>query len=153
VKSKLFSFYSVYKLMRKGISIVAIVVLLLSGAHYTIATHFCGGKIAATKVSLSGQLATCGMEGTEESCPSPGNHLKTHCCDNTVKTIGIIYNFNPPATIQNEISHNIIYISYIPIDQSLNKLSVLYSLFTDSGPPGGFSATAVNLDNICALRI
>ena len=31
--------------------------------HISVATHYCGGQIAASRVTLTGKLASCGMEG------------------------------------------------------------------------------------------
>jgi hypothetical protein len=106
--------------VRKGISILFALVMILSGAHYIIATHYCGGEVADTKVSLSGKLASCGMEGAEKSCPISGNNLKTHCCSNKTTTIGIINNFTAPVVSPEEIVQNLQKILYAPVRQSLN---------------------------------
>jgi hypothetical protein len=139
--------------MRKGIAILFALVILLSGAHLTIATHYCGGKVAATKVSLSGKLASCGMGGTEESCSLPGSHVTTHCCENQLTIIGIINNFIAPASIQTENTQNILQIFYLPVIQSFHYISDSNYSYTNIGPPGEFSATAVNLNDICVFRI
>jgi hypothetical protein len=39
--------------------------ILLAGMHVTIATHFCGGELAATKISLAGTEASCVMAHNE----------------------------------------------------------------------------------------
>ena len=139
--------------MRKGISILFTLVIILSGAHFTIATHFCGGVVAATKVSLSGKLASCGMEETYGSCPSSNNQIATHCCDNSVITIGIINNFTSPVSFQEENTQNNVHILYLSISQSFQTLAFFNHLYTDIGPPGWFSASAVDLNDICVFRI
>jgi len=139
--------------MRKGISILYALMMLLSGAQYTIAIHYCGGEVAATKVSLSGQLASCGMATTETSYPSSGNHFAKHCCDNKVVTIGIINNFTAPVSIQEVNPKNILQILFLPVSQSFYYIPDSSFLYTDIGPPGGFSASAVKLNDICAFRI
>jgi len=53
--------------MRKLSSISLAILILLAGMHITIATHFCGGEIAATKVSLAGIAASCGMESDKNT--------------------------------------------------------------------------------------
>jgi hypothetical protein len=139
--------------VRKGISILFALAIILSGAHFTIATHYCGGEVAATKVSLSGKLASCGMESAEQSCPVSGNHLKTHFCDNSVTTIGIVDNFTLPVSFQEENTQINVHILYLPISQSFQTLTFFNHLYTDIGPPGSFSASAVNLNDICVFRI
>ena len=139
--------------MKKGASILFALVILLSGTHLTIATHFCGGNVAASKVSLSGKLASCGMEGTEGSCPLPGNHLATHCCNDQVTTIGIINNFTSPVSFLEENSENILQVYNVPESQSFHSITVSSNIYTSISPPGRFSTNSVSLDDICVFRI
>jgi hypothetical protein len=44
----------------------------LSGMHISLATHYCQGKIAATKFSFYGEKASCGMEDYESGSPVKG---------------------------------------------------------------------------------
>jgi len=37
--------------------------------HLSVATHYCGGKIVASQISLSGKLASCGMEDDKSDSP------------------------------------------------------------------------------------
>ena len=139
--------------MRKGISIIFALAMFLSGAHFTIATHYCGGKVAATIISLTGKLASCGMEENEESCPLPGNLLKTHCCENKVATIGIINNYVSPVSIVRDNNTTGQQLFYAPVSQSFLNIVNSNPSYTDTGPAGGFSASAVTLNYICAFRI
>jgi hypothetical protein len=81
--------------MKKVFSISMAVLVLLSMLHLTVATHYCGGEIAASKISLSGKLASCGMERAEESCPIQGNLMKSHCCDDVVTLCRRDRNYTP----------------------------------------------------------
>jgi hypothetical protein len=139
--------------MKKGLSILFALVIMLSGAHFTVATHFCGGKVAASKVSLSGKLASCGMEGTEESCPVPGNHLTTHCCDDQFKIIGIVDNFTAPVSLLYENPNTLLQIFYVPASQSFSTITTSNNFYTNFNPPGRFLANAVSLNDICVFRI
>jgi len=139
--------------MRKGVSILFALVMVISSAHLTISTHYCGSEVAAKKISLSGKLATCGMEDSKESCPSSGIHLKKHCCENSVVTIGFINNFTAPDALQSENTQNTQNHFYLPVTYSYNYISEFNRTLTNIHPPGGVSASAVNLNNICAFRI
>lgn len=75
--------------MRKLLSIPLAVLILFSGLTVNIATHYCGGSPVATRVSLTGELASCGMEqGKPEK--SPQGSITNHCCDNVISS----YSFN-----------------------------------------------------------
>jgi len=139
--------------MKKAVSIFFALAIILSGTNLTIATHYCGGKVAATKVSFSGKLASCGMEGTEGSCPSSESHLKGHCCDNKLVLIGMINNFTAPASLIKENTQNILQVFSVPVSQLIYSTDNLNHVFTDIGPPGGFPASAVSLNDICTFRI
>lgn len=127
--------------------------MLLSGAHLTVAKHFCGGRIAAERISLSGKLASCGMEGTEDTCPVSGNRVNTQCCDDQISTFGMINIFTAPVTVQSENTENIPYLYCLPVIESYNSINGVNISYTDTGPPGRFSASAVNLSDICIFRI
>ena len=139
--------------MRKGLSILSILVILLSGAHVTIARHFCGGMVAGTKVSLTGQLAGCGMEDISDSCPVHGPDIKASCCENQVSTIGIISNFIPPAADVSSDNLRPHTISGILIYPKHLEFQDTYKSYTDSGPPGQYLASFAGLDKICVFRI
>jgi hypothetical protein len=139
--------------MRKGLSILFALFMLLSGAKFTIAMHFCGDKIEATKVSLSGKLASCGMESSKEISPSQGMHLTSHCCDNKVATIGIINNFTPPVSINTENTKNFQNIYYLPVSHLFYSNTASNVFYTSISPPGRFAVTSVDLDDICLSRI
>lgn len=126
---------------------------MLSPARLTIAIHYCSGEVAATKVSLSGKLASCGMESTEKSFPVPGNNLTNHCCDNQVTTIGILNNFTTPGTLPLENPHKIQKAFYVPVSQIVHSIIATSTLYTSFDPPGRFLTSTVSLPDICVFRI
>jgi hypothetical protein len=76
--------------MKKVLSISLVLLMLTAMLHLSVATHYCGGKIAASKISLSGELASCGMEGEGKEIPLPETNLFAHCCDDIVTFSRII---------------------------------------------------------------
>jgi hypothetical protein len=139
--------------MKKGLAILFTFTIILSGVHLSIATHFCAGKIAAREVSLSGKLATCGMEGSASTNPFEGTRLNSHCCEDQRTIIGITANFTGPLSYFSENSFDSHQINYFPVNQSFQSLSVSKNLYTNYNPPGKFSASTVDLDEICVIRI
>jgi hypothetical protein len=139
--------------MRKGISILFALIMILSVARITIATHYCGGKVADTKVSLSGKLASCGMESTEKSIPLSGNNLTKHCCEDQVIRIGTCNIFTSPVSFITENIQNLQHFIFPTVFQSFHSIITTNSFYTSISPPGHFIATAVSLDDICVFRI
>lgn len=139
--------------MKKFVSIFFALAIILSGTHFTIASHFCGGKFAASKVSLSGKLASCGMEGIEESCPIPGSHLASHCCYDQQTIIGIVNIFTSPISQLKGNAQNILHGFNLYVNQLLYPITVSKPLYTSFDPTGRFLTSSVNLENICVFRI
>lgn len=73
--------------MIKGTSISLLIFVMAGMMHLSIANHYCGGKLAGTKVSISGQLASCGMEIEKMKLPETGSRLKDNCCDDILVTL------------------------------------------------------------------
>lgn len=91
--------------MKKGVSISLILLMTAAMLHISVATHYCGGKIAASTVSLTGKLANCGMENSENELPFPGIIFSEHCCDDILTLFETSDNYIPSFTLyRNRIS-------------------------------------------------
>lgn len=139
--------------MRKGFSIVFAFIMMLSGARVTIATHFCGGHIAAKTVSLTGKLASCGMENGEGLCSSTESSIKSHCCEDHIRCLCLPDNFTPGENAGADFFPDVTLISFLPVVQVHFSSENSSCNFTDTGPPGPFSPTSVKLMSICTFRI
>ena len=66
--------------MKKGVSILMALMLILAGLHLSVSSHFCCGKLATVKLTFTGEKAGCGMEDEADSdFPSPsGKSFKVH---------------------------------------------------------------------------
>ena len=139
--------------MKKGVSISFALLMLLAMLHLTVATHYCGGKVAASTVSLSGKLATCGMECSEKGLPLPGTNFTKHCCDNIVTFCGIDSNYTPSFSFVPESYQYNFQVFAIPVGLSVNSHTDLITLDTNTSPPGVLLSTNVDLSDICIFRI
>jgi hypothetical protein len=139
--------------MKKFLSISFSLLILLSGMHFTVATHYCGGKIAASKVSFSGGLASCGMENPVGQCPSTGTHLASDCCHNKVSAFVVDNNYAPSFSEFKAFSQPSLQIFNIPASLNAQSLSVLNFLNTNVHPPGNYLVSEVRLPDICVFRI
>jgi hypothetical protein len=138
--------------VKKFYSISLAFLVLLGGMHITFATHYCGGKIAASKISFSGELASCGMEGTEASCPLAGDHLKSHCCDDEVSLYAIDNTYTSSFTDITDLSQNILQVFNLPESDTFHLISYLNNSFPNVFPPGKIFTSAVSLVDICVFR-
>jgi hypothetical protein len=139
--------------MKKLLSISFALLILLSGMHFTIATHFCEGELSASKVSFSGELASCGMEGSVDQCFSSCKHSDSDCCKNEVSVLAVDHNFAPTFTLFKIFSPNLLQVFEIPTCIQIHSLTAANLTCTTFSPPGNFLANAVSLPKICVFRI
>lgn len=139
--------------MKKTLSILFASLILISGMHLTMATHFCGGVFAASKISFSGELASCGMESSKEACPIHGNRIHSDCCKDNVLTYSVDNNFSPSSPIIVDLLKSISQTLFIPINISYRSFSTIHSLSSNVIPPGELMANSVSLVDICVFRI
>lgn len=139
--------------MKKGFSISLVVLMMTAVFHLTVATHYCGGKVAASTVSLSGKLATCGMECSEKELPLSGTNFTTHCCDDVVTLFGVDSNYTPSFSFVPETIRYNFQVFATPVALSVNSYTDLIPLYTYVSPPGALMSTNVDLSDICVFRI
>jgi len=70
--------------MKKALTILAAVVLIASGMHISLASHYCAGKLAAVKISLTGERAGCGMEECTTNTNTGENSYNGLCCEDHI---------------------------------------------------------------------
>jgi hypothetical protein len=139
--------------MKKVVAISLIFLFLSAISHISVATHFCCGNISASKISLSGKLATCGMESDDTNLPIPGSHFSSHCCDNILVFCGINSIFFPSFSFVTKTFHHHIHIFSVPAGLDLQPLASIKSICTNLSPPGPSASNTVELSDICVYRI
>lgn len=139
--------------MKKGSSILFVFVMIATLFHFTVATHYCGGHVAASKLSLTGKLATCGMEDSQKQSSLPGIYFSKHCCEDVVISCSTDNNYIPsffkiPETFQFNFQTLGLTSESIITQSGLFKLE-----YSDLSPPGAMMSTNVDLSDICVFRI
>jgi hypothetical protein len=139
--------------MKKVVSISLTFLMLTAMLHLSVATHFCAGKIAASKISLTGKLATCGMNDDEKNLPPSGSHYTTYCCENVLATYGINSIYFPSFSSFHE-SYQVHYqVLSIPKNYNIQSLKSVNSIYTSVSPPDVSLSSNVDLSYICIFRI
>ena len=129
------------------------VLILFSGININIASHYCGGRLAATKVSLIGEAATCGME-EHPVADTPYGSITKHCCDNVLTSISMGLNYVPSANISLSDNGPVLNHLYIaPVDVYKSQEKILSYLIDIKRPPGLFNPNDVEQPSICIFQI
>jgi len=139
--------------VKKAISISLVFLFLAAISNLSVATHFCGGKEVASKISLTGKLAGCGMETSENEIPVQGTSFSSHCCDNIVAHYVIISDYSPTYSFLPESYQYNNQILAIPAGISTKSQTDTYPLYSNESPPGALMSTNVDLSCICVFRI
>jgi hypothetical protein len=148
-----FEMESVSQMMKKINAIFLAVLMFTALFHFSIATHYCGGTIAATKISLSGKLASCGMESDGNSTVLPGLNFVSHCCENSITFCGVVNNYQPTFSYLPEVYRDQITLICIPEIIIPYSPSAEKPICINASPPGKLSFSAVDLTDICVYRI
>ncbi len=144
--------FAFIQVMKKFLAISFALLILLSGMHFTIATHYCGGHIAATKLSFSGKVATCGMI-SDKPDNSAETRFSRHCCEDEVEVYKINTDYSPSSFNAKSITQSILHEFYIPGGFSFHSSFPLLINPPNASPPGCYLANAVSMADICIFRI
>ena len=140
--------------MKKILSISFAFLIALSVMHITIATHHCCScNVTTEKVSINGELASCGMEGTDDKCSLPGKHFSTHCCDDKVSVLAVDNNYYPSFSEFTAFAQHVLQVYIIPVSIEVHSLTTLNLASMDVSPPTNFLIHAVSLPKICVFLI
>jgi len=137
--------------MKKFLTLM-IMALFMSGIlHLTFAIHYCGGKIADTRLSLAGQKATCGMH--HEIKLSSEASISSGCCDDET----MVYSFDDeyaPSVLKSTLNIQNITLQLFTGFSYFHYLSFIPSgNYIDSGPPKINCPNTVSIDRICSYLI
>jgi hypothetical protein len=139
--------------MKKVISISLTLLMLVALLHFSVATHYCMGKIAASKISLSGRLAKCGMENDENQLPLTGLIFTSHCCDNLIVFCGTNGNYFPSFSNIPESYNDGFQTFCVPSSTTFCSVALFKPINTNVNPPGESAPNNVDLTSICVFRI
>jgi hypothetical protein len=137
--------------MRKILSIPLFVLILFSGITINFSTHYCGGSVAAIKVSLNGERATCGMESRNDN-NTKEDLYRNHCCDDVTASYTLSCNYIPSFQFDNNLFRQISFIAEITDHNDVQDI-IKISSFKTIRPPGTYSPTSVDHKVLCVFLI
>jgi len=138
--------------MKRVFSILFAALILVSGIHLSVATHFCGG-VTFERISLTGELASCGMEDSSDQRNPSEVQIKSHCCDNEVLILSVDNNYSPSFSEFKIFLQPVSQGCIIPVGYHFQSILVFNHFNTNVFPPGNYLASSVSLPDICVFRI
>jgi hypothetical protein len=139
--------------MKKAFSISLAFLVLLTIIHFSIAMHYCGGKLAAVKYSLTGEKATCGMEEKDE-VPFPfNNSIRSHCCEDELTSYSITDYYLPASQLIHKVVQNYSSVNSGQFNKSLHSSLFNEDIKNSYNPPRNLPFADVKIDFLCTYRI
>lgn len=142
----------VCKIMKKSLSIFIAFFILISGMHLSMATHFCGGEVAAVKWSFSREIATCGMEESPKKATRQET-LSSNCCRDILTVYAVDTNYPFSKIISEKVFQSISHVFFVPENRLFVLTRYPFPIHTNVYPPGFFQVNNVHLPDICVFRI
>lgn len=141
--------------MKKATSILTVILIVAAMLRFSVAHHYCGGELVASKLTLSGATASCGMESEGGNCGNDGNgdQIKSHCCDDVITSYSIDNNYPPNSKALFGFNQLKFQTPVISVEKPEGIAFIINRLWSDISPPGKFPATAVDLPQIRVFRI
>jgi hypothetical protein len=138
--------------MKRFLSISLALLLLASGMHVSVASHYCGGTLAQVKWSFNKELATCGMEGELGTAPK-GILLEQPCCQDELSTYTTDGQYQLQSFELKKCVPQVIACFTAPVSLLFKSQKPVDYLYTRVFPPGIVFPTQVNQESICVFLI
>jgi len=137
--------------MKQAFVIILVSILFASGMKVSIDRHYCGGELADIKISLTGKMASCGMERVERDI-TKYPIFENRCCEDHIVFYSICSNYYPQyfSLYCPELKKDIP--SHININ-SVFRAARSTDLISMAIPPGNTIKPSLILYKICVFRI
>jgi hypothetical protein len=144
-------YFAVIIKMKRLFSILMTMIILASGVQVFIDRHYCGGEFAGSKLSLSGKLASCGMEASAP-LQSDQPSIDNKCCEDQLSYFGISSKYLPEY-FRLSSPDPVKAISTLITNSCLHSSSDICNLRSWVLPPGDPLISEVKLSGLCVYRI
>ena len=138
--------------MKKIFSIAVTTIILISGMHLAVAKHYCQGELAAMRITLIGENATCGMEESTAFDSHVIDGFSAKCCSNESTPMGVDQNYDSFHQEFNTL-RSLSLFTYVPSELVFSiQNSSIYN-FKSIIPPDNVLAGPKGPADICVFRI
>jgi hypothetical protein len=138
--------------MKRIFAILFSALVLVTGMHFSFATHTCQGQMAGVKLSFSGEKASCGMESDSRNY-SGQKAVSEECCHDKISFLSVDDSSNPTLLKIIDITKELAQIFIFPVSTIHSSLIQFPIISADISPPDESVASAVSLAGICIFRI
>lgn len=137
--------------MKKIVSSLLALLLLISGMHLSVASHYCGGMLAQVKWSFNREMAGCGMD-----CEHDANHvvvMETSCCQDQISSYSTDDQYQLKSLDKKRLIPQVLASYSAPLSLLSNTQQPAGRVLTPTFPPGKISPYKVTQESICVFLI
>jgi hypothetical protein len=139
--------------VKKVLTILTAVLLLASGMHLSFASHYCGGKLAAVRLSVTGEYATCGMERCITGAGTTQKTYSDNCCENHISAFSLGNYESTTSLLPGSPEQKTIHFSGIPVYPLLSHDYSFKAYGSNTSPPGNYCPENLSIPILCVFRI
>jgi hypothetical protein len=137
--------------MKKALSILLSLLFILTVMHLSVASHYCRGNLASTRVNFSGKTAGCGMESNCSHKQQHGTTYDSHCCTDVVKIYAVDNVYASSTAVKVLKTGTVDYVVVPGLTAQMHATSCANHLVLH--PPGPPPISGVSLSDIRVFRI
>lgn len=137
--------------MKKIVSSLLALMLLLSGMHLSVASHYCGGMLAQVKWSFIQELAGCGMEGEHNT--KQGVLVDQSCCQDQISSYSTDGQYQIQSLELKKRTPQVLAFFTAPLSLLSTTQQPAGRVLTPVFPPGKISPNQVTQEKVCVFLI
>jgi len=138
--------------MKKIFAISLALFILLSGMHFSVAAHFCGGEVAELKWSFTGETPSCGIVESHEDCTAH-DQIANNYCQNKLSMYSVDSQYKTSSFQIFQITQSLLNTALVPISTLAFSTIAICSVNEDSLQQDIGLDSKVDLTSICNFRI
>ena len=145
--------FDVFIKVKKALTILSLIFLIASGMHVSLASHYCEGKLASVRLSVTGEKATCGMESCLPVINSTQKSLSDNCCENHISSFSLNYFESTSSLNLSTPIQKIIHIFKTPVSLLMSQEYLFKVSGSNTSPPGFYYPECLSSPILCVFRI
>ena len=121
--------------MKKIVSVILSILILVASSGFTISSHICDGKLDEVALSLANKDIDCGMQVKNHSHAAKSNDVNKACCENTFQPVQLDEKYISPKISLNSSLVNYAILKYTILKELFPVSTETAILFTNYSPP------------------
>jgi len=138
--------------MKRLLPVLLSILLVVSGMHLSVISHYCGGELAQTMVAFDRHADGCGMENGEEGTKHGIVLDSPDCCTNASVVYATDGFYQHSVSLFKSVKSVVHTVFYTPVNTLITHPNTKLQLLTQTHPPG-LRPFGITPETLCVFRI